>query len=319
MATLQSGKCFTVPTFFGMCCRSEWQERMYIYKWHEVDQTKHEIFCVHIVCNEIQVKVNLEITTFFFFAFSILSQLFLIWGCTKLNGTHLNQITNQRRERTGSRGAHGEKNTTKQEHKSDITSRKARGGLDSGSEALPGPDVGTAALSGPDVGTGALSGPDVGTGALFGLDVETGALSGLDVGTGALSGLDMGTGAISQIWSGARALSRLWSGARAHSLFLLNLLLWAEVKEISAVILRLGSETAGGLESGAWRWSGHFIWAGDWSRTRENSGKLGWNGGSGLFGTVCGGCWEMVSWSAHLLLNGNRTTILYINKELRAI
>ncbi len=45
MATLQSGKCFTVPTLFGMCCRSEWQERMYIYKWHEVDQTKHEIFC----------------------------------------------------------------------------------------------------------------------------------------------------------------------------------------------------------------------------------------------------------------------------------
>ncbi len=34
---------------------------------HEVDQTKHEIFCVHIVCNEIQVKVNLEITTFFFY------------------------------------------------------------------------------------------------------------------------------------------------------------------------------------------------------------------------------------------------------------
>ncbi len=67
MATLQSGKCFTVPTFFGMCCKSEWQERMYIYKWHEVDQTKHEIFCVHIVCNEIQVKVNLEITTFFFY------------------------------------------------------------------------------------------------------------------------------------------------------------------------------------------------------------------------------------------------------------
>ncbi len=57
----------SVTTFFGMCCRSEWQERMYIYKWHEVDQTKHEIFCVHIVCNEIQVKVNLEITTFFFY------------------------------------------------------------------------------------------------------------------------------------------------------------------------------------------------------------------------------------------------------------
>ncbi len=42
---------------------------MYIYKWHEVDQTKHEIFCVHIVCNEIQVKVNLEITFFFYLRF----------------------------------------------------------------------------------------------------------------------------------------------------------------------------------------------------------------------------------------------------------
>ncbi len=67
VAHLKTCKCFTVPTFFGMCCRSEWQERMYIYKWHEVDQTKHEIFCVHIVCNEIQVKENLEITTFFFY------------------------------------------------------------------------------------------------------------------------------------------------------------------------------------------------------------------------------------------------------------
>ncbi len=65
-----------------MCCRSEWQERMFIYKWHEVDQTKHEIFCVHIVCNEIQVKVNLEITTFFFYLrFPYCPQLFLIWGC----------------------------------------------------------------------------------------------------------------------------------------------------------------------------------------------------------------------------------------------
>ncbi len=64
---------------------------MYIYKLHEVDQTKHEIFCVHIVCNEIQVKVNLEITTFFFlFAFSILSQLFLIWGC-KFSDKNVNQ------------------------------------------------------------------------------------------------------------------------------------------------------------------------------------------------------------------------------------
>ncbi len=82
MATLQSGKCFTVPTFFGMCCRSEWQERMYIYKLHEVDQTKHEIFCVHIVCNEIQVEVNLEITTFFFYLrFPYCPNFFRIWGC----------------------------------------------------------------------------------------------------------------------------------------------------------------------------------------------------------------------------------------------
>ncbi len=67
-----------------MCCRSEWQERMYIYKWHEVDQTKHEIFCVHIVCNEIQVKVNLEITTSFFICVFHTVPTFLIWGCIKL-------------------------------------------------------------------------------------------------------------------------------------------------------------------------------------------------------------------------------------------
>ncbi len=78
------------PNFFWMCCRSEWQERMYIYKWHDVDQTKHEIFCVHIVCNEIQVKVNLEITTFFFylrfpycpnfFWFGVVCQRVLVWN-----------------------------------------------------------------------------------------------------------------------------------------------------------------------------------------------------------------------------------------------
>ncbi len=81
MATLQSGKCFTVPTFFGMCCRSEWQERMYIYKWHEVDQTKHEIFCSYCLqWNTSQSKFRNHYFLFLF-AFSILSQLFLIWGC----------------------------------------------------------------------------------------------------------------------------------------------------------------------------------------------------------------------------------------------
>ncbi len=89
MATLQSGKCFTVPTFVGMCCRSEWQERMYIYKWHEVDQTKHEIFCVHIVCNEIQVKVNLEITTFFFYLRFPYCPNFFWFGVVYNNSHHM--------------------------------------------------------------------------------------------------------------------------------------------------------------------------------------------------------------------------------------
>ncbi len=84
MATLQSGKCFTVPTFFGMCCRSEWQERMYIYKWHEVDQTKHEIFCSYCLqWNTSQSKFRNHYFVFLF-AFSILSQLFLIWGCINI-------------------------------------------------------------------------------------------------------------------------------------------------------------------------------------------------------------------------------------------
>ncbi len=64
-----------------MCCRSEWQERMYIYKWHEVDQTKHEIFCSYCLqWNTSQSKFRNHYLLFLF-AFSILSQLFLIWGC----------------------------------------------------------------------------------------------------------------------------------------------------------------------------------------------------------------------------------------------
>ncbi len=55
---------------------------MYIYKYMKLTRQNMKYF-VQIVCNEIQVKVNLEITYFLFlFAFSILSQLFLIWGCT---------------------------------------------------------------------------------------------------------------------------------------------------------------------------------------------------------------------------------------------
>ncbi len=69
-------------------------------------------------------------------------------------------------------------------------------------------------------------------------------------GQGPFSGLDSGTEAFSGTNAGTGALSRLWSGARAHSLFLLNLLLWAAVKEIAAVIIGLGSESASGLETG---------------------------------------------------------------------
>ncbi len=84
MATLQSGKWFTVPTFFGMCCRSEWQERMYLYKWHEVDQTNHgNILCSYCLqWNTSQSKFRNHYFLFLF-AFSILSQLFLIWGCKR--------------------------------------------------------------------------------------------------------------------------------------------------------------------------------------------------------------------------------------------
>ncbi len=55
------------PNFFWNVLQV-WMTGKDVYlQWHEVDQKKHEIFCVHIVCNEIQVKVNLEITTFFFY------------------------------------------------------------------------------------------------------------------------------------------------------------------------------------------------------------------------------------------------------------
>ncbi len=55
------------PNFFWNVLQV-WMTGKDVYlQWHEVDQTKHEIFCVHIVCNEIQVKVYLEITTFFFY------------------------------------------------------------------------------------------------------------------------------------------------------------------------------------------------------------------------------------------------------------
>ncbi len=65
---------------------------------------------------------------------------------------------------------------------------------------------------------------------------------------------------LSRLWSGVRAISRLWSGAGAdtgansgagaHSLFLRILLFWAEEKEMTAVILGLGSGAACGFANG---------------------------------------------------------------------
>ncbi len=72
MATLQSGKCFT-----GMCWNVFWNvlecvaglnDRKGCIFTNDMKLTRQNMkYFVHIVCNEIQVKVNLEITTFFFY------------------------------------------------------------------------------------------------------------------------------------------------------------------------------------------------------------------------------------------------------------
>ncbi len=66
MATLQSGKCFTVPTFLE--CVAGLNDRKGCIFTNDMKLTRQNMkyFVFHIVCNEIQVKVNLEITTFFF-------------------------------------------------------------------------------------------------------------------------------------------------------------------------------------------------------------------------------------------------------------
>ncbi len=55
------------PNFFRNVLQVWMTGRMDIYKWHEVDQTKHEIFCVHIVLQWNTSQSKLEITTFFFY------------------------------------------------------------------------------------------------------------------------------------------------------------------------------------------------------------------------------------------------------------
>ncbi len=69
------------PNFFGMCCRSEWQKRMYIYKWRSWPDKTWNILCSYCLqWNTSQSKFRNHYFLFLF-AFSILSQLFLIWGC----------------------------------------------------------------------------------------------------------------------------------------------------------------------------------------------------------------------------------------------
>ncbi len=67
-----------------MCCRSEWQERMYIYKWHGwPDKTWNILWSYCLQWNTSQSKFRNHYFLFVF-AFSILSQLFLIWGCVRV-------------------------------------------------------------------------------------------------------------------------------------------------------------------------------------------------------------------------------------------
>ncbi len=94
---------------------------------------------------------------------------------------------------------------------------------------------------------GRTPGPLAGTGTGLGSGVHSAGVHLLGLHLGFWSGARD----ISRLWSGARAISRLWSGARAISLFLLILLFWAEVKEIAAVSLGLGSESTSGLDCGA--------------------------------------------------------------------
>ncbi len=82
MATLQSGKCFTVPTFFGMCCKV-WMTGKDVYlqmTWSWPDKTWNILCSYCLQWNTSQSKFRNHYFLFLF-AFSILSQLFLIWGC----------------------------------------------------------------------------------------------------------------------------------------------------------------------------------------------------------------------------------------------
>ncbi len=83
---------------------------------------------------------------------------------------------------------------------------------------------------------------------LRGLDMGTATLSGLNSGAGALLGLNSGAGALRGLNSGTGAHTAASSGAGAHSLFLRNLLFWAEERKMA---VGLDSGEAGELDFGA--------------------------------------------------------------------
>ena len=59
MATLQSGKCFTVPTFFEIFCKIQNCNKCLFWKNNTIQEFKHQIMCLCIVYIVIQVKERL--------------------------------------------------------------------------------------------------------------------------------------------------------------------------------------------------------------------------------------------------------------------
>ncbi len=106
MATLQSGKCFTVPTFWNVL--QVWMTGKDVYlqmTWSWPDKTWNILCSYYLQWNTSQSKFRNHYFLFLF-AFSILSQLFLIWGCA-----HTQQWTHTRSSGQpywcGTRGAVG--------------------------------------------------------------------------------------------------------------------------------------------------------------------------------------------------------------------
>lgn len=63
--TLQRDKCFTVPTLFEICYKTQ-HLSVYFGKNNTIHEVKHQIMCCCVVFNVIQVEDNLQITHFTF-------------------------------------------------------------------------------------------------------------------------------------------------------------------------------------------------------------------------------------------------------------